>query len=121
MRCGRQLTQGAQQPLLHACIRDDVAIAPLEVLRIPRLNQSQACVAAFAGTLRHLVVPELTLRGARKLPAVVAALTLLQVPAGRSPSRLRDLLERDNYGLQWTRSNHGKLCAAANRLKHHLI
>ena len=83
-----------------ACIRDDVAIAPLEVLRLKQLDHNPACILAFSGTLRHLVLPRMTLRGARELPAVVAALTLLQVPAGRSPSLRHSLLAITNSDLQ---------------------
>ncbi len=110
MRCERRWMQGGPQPLLHACIRDDVAIAPLEVLRIKQLDHSSVCILAFSGTLKHLVLPGLTLRAAGELPAVVAALTLLQVPPGCSPFLRQNLLRRANFDLQCARSHHVRLC-----------
>ena len=101
--------QGGPQSLLHGCIRDGTAIAPLEVLRIKRLRYSPASTSAFAGTLRHLVLHEMRRPGAPELPAVVAALTLLQVPAGPYPSLWHPLLERVHAELQWPRSHHTKL------------
>ncbi len=79
--CGRRWMQGGSHPLLYACIRDGAAIASLEVLLIRRLDRSPAGILAFSTTLRHLVLPDLTLRGARELTSVVAALTLLQASA----------------------------------------
>ena len=118
--CVRQWMQAAPQPLLHACIREDAATAPLEVLRIKRLNHRPACILMFSGTLRHLVLPEVTRRGARELPAVVAALMLLQVPADPPPppppappslSAGHFLLGRANLDLHWPRSHHARLLA----------
>lgn len=89
MQCRRQWTQGGPPALLQACIRGDVAIAPVEVLRIKHLNHSPTCILAFFGTMKHLVLPKLKhcIPGLLELPAVVAALTLLQVPPGRSSLR----------------------------------
>ena len=105
--------QAAPQPLLHACIRDYAATAPLEVLRIQRLDHQPACIFMFSGTLRHLVLPEVTQGGARELPAVVAALTLLQVPADppTPPRHCLPTLGRANLDLQWLRSHHARLSA----------
>ncbi len=100
--------QGGAQALLQACTRDDVAIAPLEVLRIEHLNHRSACIVAFSGTLKHLVLPHLTIRGAQELLAVVAALMLLQ-PASRSPFLQYSLLRLANSDLQWNRSHHVRL------------
>ena len=68
------------QTLLSACIAGigGRSIAPLGVLRIQRLQQSLGAIAAFSGTLKHLILPELTGSAVLKLPAVVAALTGLQ-------------------------------------------
>lgn len=97
--------QGFSQPLLHACIRDDAAIAPLEVLRIQQLHRSAACIMAFSGTLRHLVLPDLALPGTCwELPAVVATLKQLQVSAGRSLFLQHSLLGLANSDMQRPRS-----------------
>ena len=109
--CGQRWMQVAPQPLLHACIRDDAAAAPLEVLRIKQLNYWPACITMFSGTLRHLVLPKVTRLGAWELPAVVVALTLLQVPTGLPPLLQPSLLGRANVDLQWPRLHHARLLA----------
>lgn len=109
MRCGRRWVQVGSQPLLYACIRDDAVIAPLEVLRIERLNHSPACILAFPGTLRHLVLPALSPWSAQELPVVVAALTQLQVPAVCSLFLRHCLLGRANSDVQRPRSHHARL------------
>lgn len=85
---------GPLQPLLRACSRYGAATAPLEVLRIQRPDHSLTCIRAFSGTLRHLILPEVPEPVAGKLPAVVATLTGLQVPAGRAPHLRHPLLTR---------------------------
>lgn len=110
MQCGRRWMQGGSQALLQACIRDDAAIAPLEVLRIPQLSHSPACISVFYGTLRHLVLPDLSLQVTQGLPAVVAALTRLQVGASWPPPVSAALLAwmRHCY-LQRPRLHHARL------------
>ena len=71
------------QTLLSACIdgTGGRSTSPLGVLRIQQLQQSLSVIAPFSGTLRHLILPELTGSAIVKLPAVVTALTGLQVHA----------------------------------------
>lgn len=84
-RCGWCWMQASLQPLLQACIRDGAATAPLEVLRIQKLDRSMKCIGTFSGTLMHLILPGSSVLGRHD---VVVALTGLQVPAIPAPTWL---------------------------------
>lgn len=86
--------RGAGGPAAAAARLRPLRPAPLEVLRIQRPDHSLTCIRAFSGTLRHLIMPEVPEPVAGKLPAMVATLTGLQVPAGRAPQLRHPLLTR---------------------------
>ena len=68
------------RPLLSALHSShECAAAPLETLRIQDLSQSLTVLRDFAGTLRHLMLPELPWITAYSLPNIVKRLTALEV------------------------------------------
>ena len=79
-----------QLPLLGAACHAHLpqprpAAAPLEAVRVLRLRRSVGHLAAFAGTLQHLVLPGLPWTTACQLPRALCALTGLQVRGGGPP------------------------------------
>ncbi len=68
-------------PSLLAVLRPGrAATCPLHALRIKGLSRSFDMLPAFAGTLRHLVLPNLSwTAGARGLPYIISHFTTLEV------------------------------------------
>lgn len=67
-------------PSLLAVLRPGrAATCPLHALRIKGLSRSFDMLPAFAGTLRHLVLPNLSWTGARGLPNIISHFTILEV------------------------------------------
>ena len=86
--------QDDYRPFLTAlCRPDGTAIAPLRALRIQALEFSIETIAAFSGTLQHLVVDGLQWPCAPHLVAVLGRLTALKVlpPALFVPEALNAL------------------------------
>lgn len=70
--------------------------APLEALRIHGLEPSVCLLTQFSGTLRHLVLPDLSLNGVYALRPVLTNLPLLEV---RLPAGLVSRLRLTDIGL----------------------
>ncbi len=66
-------------PLTALCHADGSAAGPLQVLRVHRLGPSVTHRPAFAGMLRHLVLPDVQPETADGLPVAVSCLTALEV------------------------------------------
>ncbi len=76
-----QVLHPSPRPLLSALLSSsyEYPAAPLEALRIQDLSQSLMVLGAFAGTLRHLMLPDLSWISAYNLSNVVRGLAALEV------------------------------------------